>query len=94
MRMTGRCLGKQVCTVDEHCAPCRDALSSMRPSAIGSPAIPVRRFGTLPPVEDDLAYEVMRDEVSARTIAEHGAAAVWMAALSAACLAGVLLYAV
>jgi hypothetical protein len=59
----------------------------------GTADIPVRRFGTPPPLEEDLAYEVMRDEISARTIGEHGAAAVWMAALSAACITGFLLYA-
>ena len=84
----------QVCAADGLCLACRETLAVGRPRLIGSAAIPVRRFGAVPPPEEDLAYDVLHDEESARTIAEHGAAAVWVAGLSAACVAGLLLYAV
>lgn len=85
--------GDQVCSNRPDCAPCRDVLASSRPVRVDSvPGIPVRRFfGPLQGPEPDLEYEVEHD-ASARTIAEYGAAAVWMAALSAACVAGVILY--
>jgi hypothetical protein len=90
--MASKCAGDEVCSAQLDCASCRDVLSSSRPVRAGSaPGIPVRRFGELQPFEPDLEYEVEHD-ASARTIAEYGAAAVWMAALSAACVAGVVLY--
>lgn len=90
--MASRCVGNEVCSDARDCAPCRDVLASGRSVAVGSAVdIPVRRFGTLQPPDEDLAYEVEADP-AARTIAEYGAAAVWMAALSAACVAGLVLY--
>ena len=88
--MADKCLGVKVCRAGTQCVACRETLAAMRP--IGTAAIPVRRFGTPPVPDDDLAYEVMRDEFTARTIAEHGAAAIWMAALSAACIGALVLY--
>jgi hypothetical protein len=90
--MADKCPAGDVCSEQLDCAPCRDSLAASRPvPAASAPGIPVRRFGTLPLPEPDFAYEVEPD-ASARTIAEYGAAAVWMAALSAACVAGVVLY--
>lgn len=90
--MADKCPGDEVCSDQLDCAACRDVLASSMPVRAGSaPGIPVRRYGVLLPPEPDLEYEVEAD-VSARTIAEYGAAAVWMAALSAACVAGVILY--
>lgn len=90
--MADKCPGHDVCSDQLDCGSCRDVLSSSRPFRAGSaPGIPVRRFGAFQPPEPELEYEVEPDP-SARTIAEYGAAAVWMAALSAACVAGVILY--
>lgn len=90
--MASKCPGDEVCSADVDRAPCRDVLSSGRAIRTGSaPGIPVRRFGTLQIHEEELAYEVESD-ASARTIAEYGAAAVWTAGLSVACIAGVVLY--
>jgi hypothetical protein len=56
--------------------------------------IPVRRFGIAPPPpEEDLCYEVETQASAARTIGERGAVAVWLGALTAACVAAFLLYA-
>jgi hypothetical protein len=55
--------------------------------------IPVRRYGMVPPPpEEDLCYEVEPQAPEVGTIAERGAIAVWLGALTAACIAAFLLY--
>lgn len=55
--------------------------------------IPVRRFGAAPDAfDEELSEPQPLESPSARTIAETGAGAVWLAALLAGCVAGYLLY--
>lgn len=86
-------MSEHVCPREADPGASQDILRSspLRP-AVPLPDIPVRRFGSVPPLEDDIAYEVVQDAAAARTIAEYGSAAVWMAGLSVACLAGLALY--
>ena len=58
------------------------------------PGIPVRRYGTVPPLEDEAAWmvEPLASEEPPRTIAEIGGAAVFLAAMGAAAVAGWVLY--
>lgn len=72
-------------------------VSSSRGKSIGTAQVPVRRFGTVPPLPEEPAFlEFEEEEEEAprgRTIAERGALAVWMGAAAVAVVAGVLLYA-
>jgi hypothetical protein len=53
--------------------------------------IPVRRYGSVPPLDDEPVWEQI-DARPPRTIAESGGAAVLLAALATAALVGLLLY--
>ena len=66
---------------------------SSRGQSIGTAQVPVRRFGTVPPVRGDLRSLEAAEAPPVRTIGERGALAVWLAALAAALVAGFLLYA-
>lgn len=72
-------------------------VSSSRGKSIGTAQVPVRRFGTVPPLPEEPAFlefeEEEEDVPRGRTIGERGALAVWMAAAVVAVVAGVLLYA-
>lgn len=74
-------------------------VSSSRGKSIGTAQVPVRRFGTVPPLPEEpafLEFEEEEEEEKAprgRTIGERGALAVWMGAAVVAVVAGVLLYA-
>lgn len=89
------CYGEPVCGAGEHCAACRAVLDAQDPFVIVSqPGIPVRRFGTVPPLEDEPVWQV--ETLAAgnpRTIGEYGGTAVFLAAIGAAAVAGLLLYA-
>lgn len=93
MRMGRRCYGEQVCRQDPHCVACRAAIAGGAES-MALDGIPVRRYGTVPPLaEDEPGWEIEPGTASApRTIAETGATAVFLAALGAAALAGWALY--
>lgn len=71
-------------------------ISSSRGKSIGTAQVPVRRFGTVPPLPEEPAFLEGEEEEEAprgRTIGERGALAVWMGAAVVAVVAGVLLYA-
>ena len=89
------CYGEQVCKKDEHCSTCRAVLEAEDPCVdLSLPGIPVRRYGTVPPLEDEPVWQVEALPAEGpRTIAEYGGAAVFLAALGAAAVAGCLLYA-
>ncbi len=71
-------------------------VSPSRGKSIGTAQVPVRRFGTVPPLPEEPAFleGEEEDEVSrGGSIGERGALAVWMGAAVVAVVAGVLLYA-
>lgn len=70
-------------------------VSSSRGKSIGTAQVPVRRFGTVPPLPEEPALLEGEEEEAprGRTIGERGALAVWMGAAVVAVVAGVLLYA-
>lgn len=53
--------------------------------------IPVRRFGSLPPLDDEPVWEQM-DPGRPRTVGDSGGAAVLLVALATAAIVGLLLY--
>jgi hypothetical protein len=90
MAAVAQCSGQQVCRQDLHCGDCRT-----RPYAIaGDPGIPVRRYGTVPPLEDEPAWEVepLATAEAPRSVGDYGGTAVFLAAAVAAALAGCVLY--
>ncbi|MBC5786359.1 hypothetical protein H8N03_25705 [Ramlibacter sp. USB13] len=85
-----------MCRQDLHCQGCRAALASPSSQALTlQPGIPVRRYGTVPPLDDEPAWvvEPLASGEAPRTIAEYGGTAVLLAAAAAAAVAGWLLYA-
>ena len=83
------------CPPDLHCIPCLWARRRSRGRFIGTPEVPVRRYGEVPRPPDGMLYleEVDEGGAAPRTIGERGARAVWAAALLAGLVAGALLYA-
>ena len=103
--MTEQCRGEQVCGSDGHCVESHAVREPAATRSVGSrPDIPVRRYGTVPPFpeENESVWEIEAEEraeplrlavaTAPRTIAEYGGTAVLLAALSAAALAGCVLY--
>jgi len=87
------CPGAAVCGDDVYCGDCRPTLDPAATQAIGSTAIPVRRYGTIPLLAgDEPAWEIEPAASAPRTIADHGSAAVLLAGVIAALLGAVLLY--
>ena len=87
-------VAEQGCTGEGACGACRDALERASVRSIGTPEIPVRRYGRVPqPPEYESVWEVEPGAAAPpRTIGEYGAVAVFLAALGAAALAGCVLY--
>ena len=95
MTTVGRCHGDQVCTRDLHCAGCRAALASASSYLIpAEPGIPVRRYGKLPLLDDEPAWEIepLAAAEAPRSVGDYGGTAVFLAAMAAAVLAGCVLY--
>jgi hypothetical protein len=88
------CPAAGICPPQEHCSACRSARRRSRAETIGMPAVPVRRYGQVPPPPDAVFQLEDEDDVpGTRTIGDRGARAVWAGALLAAAVAGILLYA-
>ena len=86
------CPGEQVCGKDLHCGDCLPVLDPAAAQAIGTPDIPVRRYGTVPPLpEDERVWEIESGRAP-RTIADHGGILVLLAGILAAVLGAWLLY--
>ena len=90
-----------------HCTACRAALHADGSYPIASdPGIPVRRYGTMPRLEEESTWDVEAlvrapaactsaltlNAAGPRTIAEYGGTAVLVAGMAAAALAGWVLY--
>jgi hypothetical protein len=87
-------LAERGSTGEAACVAARDQLQGGSALSIGTPDIPVRRYGKVPPLpEEEQVWEIESVAAAApRTIAEYGGVAVLLAALGAAALAGCVLY--
>jgi len=89
--MRAESVGEQVCVRDRHCTERRTSMAEDRGREIGTRSdIPVRRFGTIPLLDDEPTWEIEAD--APRTIAEFGGTTVLLAALVTAAIGALLLY--
>lgn len=84
--------GEQVGGDGFQCGDCRPVPDPAAAQAIGSPDIPVRRYGTVPPLPDHAPAWEIEAGAEPRTIGDHGGVLVLLAGALAALLGACLLY--